>query len=292
MKIKLSIIILNWNGQNILDRCLKSISRQTRMPFEIIVVDNGSFDHSVDVIKRYKFVKLLKLDKNHGFAEGNNRGIEVSKGNYIFLLNNDTVLENNCIENIIENIKKNKNIDTFSPVLLLDDKETIDTYGISINKFGLSHDVKTKKNIYKISGLCGGAAIFKRKTLEKLKDKNGYLDKRFFIYFEDADLAWRFLNKGVKFKLINEAKVYHLHGETTKKTPKPFLYFFIRNRILSFYKNNKRNKVINNIIFFIINCIVLFKYFIKSNFKVALDATIAGYKREIINPKKIFKIYG
>ena len=89
--IKVSVIIVNWNGKHHLEECLASLSKQTFKAFETILVDNGSADGSIEFIeKNFPAVKIVRLDKNQGFCRGNNIGLKHASGDFIALLNNDT----------------------------------------------------------------------------------------------------------------------------------------------------------------------------------------------------------
>ena len=99
----ISIIILNWNGKHHLEECLSSVLKQTYKDYEVIVVDNGSTDGSQEYISsRFPSVSLICNDQNYGFCKGNNIGIKASKGEYIVLLNNDTVVEQDWLQQLYE----------------------------------------------------------------------------------------------------------------------------------------------------------------------------------------------
>ena len=136
--MKLAILIINWNGKPLLNKCLNSISHQTIKSIPVYVVDNGSSDESIKFIqKNYPFVKIIPSKENLGFAQGNNLGISSIVEDYIFTLNNDTILDKYCIKNIIYEIKKNRDIGMFSLRMLRPSGE-IDTLGIHLNYFGFS----------------------------------------------------------------------------------------------------------------------------------------------------------
>lgn len=103
MNLKISIMVLNWNGKKYLKDCFTSLENQTYSNFEIVLIDNGSKDGSLEYVKsNFPEVKILALGKNLGFAEGNNKGIKSAKGKYVFILNNDTKVDKNCLEKLVE----------------------------------------------------------------------------------------------------------------------------------------------------------------------------------------------
>src|SRR5438270_26157 len=108
--VKLSVIIPNWNGKHLLRICLLSLKKQTFKDFEVVIVDNGSKDGSVEYIEKYfPEVKLVKLETNIGFAPAVNLGIKICVGEMMMLLNNDTEVDNNCLKFLV-NAAKRKDI--------------------------------------------------------------------------------------------------------------------------------------------------------------------------------------
>ena len=292
---RISVIILNWNGRKIIGNCLKSVFQQAVPPHEVIVVDNGSTDGSQEFVKtRFRQARLVELKANKGFAEGNNQGIRKASSDWVFVLNNDAVLDKDCLKKIGHEILKDKKtgdsekVGMYSTNMVYMDTNRVDSLGLAISKLGLSHDIKEESNIHKLKGPCGGAAIYSRKMLESLKDANGYYDRDFFIYFEDADLAWRASREGWKCRLAKDAIVHHMHGETTRKMKDPFLFFFIRNRVLSFKKNNELG-LIGLLLFLALQKIVLIKYLFKGKFFLAFSAIIEGFSGILSQPKEIFQ---
>ena len=103
----ISVVVLNWNGKEVVEKCLQSLQGQTYQPLEIIVVDNASTDDSMDLVrKKFLNVKLILNERNLGFGGGNNVGIRASQGRYIMMLNNDTRLDSKCIEELKRSIEK------------------------------------------------------------------------------------------------------------------------------------------------------------------------------------------
>ncbi|MBU4369134.1 glycosyltransferase family 2 protein [Patescibacteria group bacterium] len=250
---KIAIVIVVYNGREYVPDCFNSLAKQTLLPKEIIVVDNASQDDSVKYVKeKYPQVDLIANEKNNGFAQANNQGIEVAlqnKPDYIFLLNQDTVCQSDCLENLVKGIENQKNVFAVQPLILCwpakkgadrPEKDKIQTAGDKIHYLGFGYSGNYKKPIsqlpnYPITQLpdityASGAAMFI--TVKSLK-KVGFLDKDLFLYHEDLDLCLRarFLNYDIK--LVPEAKIYHKY---TEGIPKHRWYWSERNRLLTLLK--------------------------------------------------------
>ncbi len=240
---KIAIVIVTYNGREYLPDCFNSLARQTLSPQEIIVVDNGSQDDSVKYIKeKYPQVDLIANEKNLGFAQGNNQGIEIAlqnKADYIFLLNQDTVCQPDCLENLTKGIEKQKNVFAVQPLILCwPGKDKIQTAGDKIHYLGFGYcdgykkpakkDVIDKLETNLTYG--SGAGLFI--NVPALK-KVGFLDKDLFLYHEDLDLCLRarFLNYDIK--LVPEARIYHKYTEGISKN---CWYWSERNRLLTLLK--------------------------------------------------------
>ncbi|MBA7489549.1 hypothetical protein ES702_00083 [subsurface metagenome] len=216
-----SVIILNWNGKQHLEECLLSLKRQTYKNFEVILVDNGSTDGSVNYI-RYNFgdfVKLIENKDNLGFAEGNNVGIRNSSGKYILLLNNDTKADPLWIEELVKVAESDEKIGMCaSKVLSLDNPKTIDNVGHLIYKDGLNrgrgrleYDRGQYDHIEEVFLPSGCAALYRKKMLNEI----GEFDKDFFAYGDDTDIGIRGRLAGWKCMYAPTAIVYHKYSGST-----------------------------------------------------------------------------
>lgn len=190
MKDFISIIILNYNGKKWLRRCLDSLMAQTNRDFEIIFVDNASSDGSIEYVeKKYTGVKIIRSEKNIGFAGGNNLGISHARGKYIMLLNNDTWVEIDFLEKMKKSFL-NSDYDVIGPREDLYFPESLKKkYLLKIDVGG--HPVcllEEKEGLlmddFYLSGVC---LFFEKKFYE---DTLG-LDSNFFMYFEEIDWFWR-----------------------------------------------------------------------------------------------------
>ncbi len=226
-----SVIILNLNGKKHLKECLSSLFKQDYKNMEIIVVDNGSTDGSVDFIKKnFCQVKLIENKRNIGFTKGNNQGAQKATGKYLLFLNNDIKVKKNFLFPLVETLENDKTIGAAqSKMLSWGKSKVIDSVGCYFTWLGFfwheAYGEKEKsrfKNLREIFGATG-AAFFISKTLFK---EIGGFDETFFIYFEDIDLSWRVWRRGKRVVLVPQSVVYHKHGATASRNlPSSFCVF-------------------------------------------------------------------
>ena len=236
-----SILVLNYNGKHLLHDCLNSILNQNFNDYELVIIDNNSGDGSVEYIKEnFSKAKLMKNPKNFGFAKGNNTGIKVCNGEWIFFLNNDTILEQNCLEFLFKHIESRKPEQlVFVPLMLKADfPEYVDSAGDMLYPWGYAYKYENVSasefpEFKEINFACCGAAMFNRELLEKL---NGF-DEDFFLYYEDIDLSLRAKRLGTKIFLVPQAKVLHKGSATIGKKNSLRLYYIERNRFWTKLKN-------------------------------------------------------
>ena len=232
-----SVIIVNYDGKELLKKCLSSIKRQTYSNFEIIIVDNGSTDGSVKFIKREysNSVKLIENSRNLGFGKGNNQGITISKGEYVALLNNDTEVEPSWLSELVKVAQSDKRIGMCASKILLGDNQTqIDVAGHLIYPDGLNRgrghreqDVgqyDTKEEVL-FPSAC--AAIYSRDMLDEI----GLFDEDFFAYGDDTDIGIRARLMSWKCIYVPTAVVYHYRSATLGNYAPLKAYLVERNRI-------------------------------------------------------------
>ncbi|MDZ7799151.1 MAG: glycosyltransferase family 2 protein [Patescibacteria group bacterium] len=254
---KAAIIIVNWNGKRFLKNCLNSVFNQTYKDFDVYFVDNGSVDGSSNYVKKnFPKVKIIKLDKNYGFAKGNNEGIKEAfkdkKVEYIVCLNNDTIVDKNWLKELVRTAEKSEKIGAVSSKAYFKDGKNIQNAGLifskalQINKLGgisLGYG-KTDDEIPKLSHDCeifcpgGVAPLYKREVLEYLyKRDREIFDEDFFAYVEDLDLGIRIKNLGYTSYLSSKARLIHLHSQTGGVASPFKAYYGERNKILTAIKN-------------------------------------------------------
>ncbi|MDP4173878.1 MAG: glycosyltransferase family 2 protein [Bacteroidota bacterium] len=270
IKIDVSIIIVNYNGLELVSECLKSLVKYSiTFSYEIIIIDNNSKTGNIeDILKNYNNTILIKNSQNLGFSVANNQGLAIARGEYILLLNNDTVFVENSIQKVLEFIKQ-KGEDVLVGCKLLNQDLSVQKsvsnfpsianvlssnlflYKIFpnspvLNKYYLSRKLITDP--IEVDVVIGAFIFSSRKTLNKLKG----FDERFFFYFEEIDLCYRLKMNGGKVYYYPSTKVIHLGGATTEKMP----WFKYRNQVSSYIQfYQKHFKGINFII------VILLHYF-------------------------------
>jgi len=282
-KVRLSVIILNWNGKSLSERCLTSLASQTLPPFETILVDNGSADGSVPYLKRkFPEITFLPLPHNVGFSEAYNKAFDSAKGNFFLALNNDTILPPDAIRRICDGIAPSRVHGMYALRMVLPDG-SVDNLGLVVDRYGLSWENKDPS--LPIDGPCGGAGIYSRDMLMDIKDAHGFFDSRFFLYFEDVELIMRAKKKGYTCGLLDDIKVTHAHGATSKKIRSAALYFFNRNRVIA-HKKHIRG-FWNHSVFFLMQCVVVVRRLRKAG--VVIQAIKDGYACRIHPPSWVLK---
>ncbi len=209
---QVTVVIPNWNGSKYLEKCLDALLMQQGV-FDVVVVDNGSTDGSVELLQhKYPQVKSILLNENTGFCHACNVGIEESVTPYVILLNNDTEVLPGFVKNLVKAIEKEENIFSVSAQMLqIQNPKLIDSAGdmYTIMGWGYSRGKgKTAKDYdkaVKIFSACGGAAIYRKSILEKI----GLLDESHFAYLEDMDLGYRARIYGYTNMYEPSAKVIH-----------------------------------------------------------------------------------
>jgi len=216
--VRISVIIVSWNGRTHLRECLSSLAGQTFKGFETILVDNGSCDGSVPwVRKTFPSVKVIALSENSGFCRANNLAYAVSRGEFIALLNNDTRADPDWLHTLCEGMKRDQRIGICaSRIVLYDNPDLLDAagdaYDFSGSGFRRGHG--ENKSSFPVSeevfGACAAAALYRRSMLEEV----GFFDEALFAVGEDIDLSFRSRLAGYRCLYVPEAIVYHKVSST------------------------------------------------------------------------------
>ncbi len=231
---EISVIILNWNGRQFLEDCLGSMQRQTFRDFETIFVDNGSSDGSIEYVRaRFPEVKVLALQTNRGFAGGNIAGYEQSAGDLIVLLNNDTEAHPRWLEEVRSASMIYAEAGSFaSKMMYFDKRDQVENCGFDVGLEGATVDLGRDEldgpawnEPRQVFGGCGGAVAYRRAMLEDV----GFLDRDFFMTYEDVDLSFRAQLRGYGCVYVPGAIVYHRYRATNKKTPSRQVFYSQRN---------------------------------------------------------------
>ena len=194
---KVTVIVVNWNGEQFLRRCLDALMRQTVKPHEIIVVDNASSDKSVEIVRQFSSVRLLALEENTGFARGNNLAIEAAcqESEWIALINPDAFAEPRWLEALLAAKNANPPFNVFASKLVrADDHGLLDGIGDAYHMSGRVWRVAcgdsvsvSSDRIHEVFSPCAAAALYKRSALREI----GGFDEDYFCYLEDMDLGFR-----------------------------------------------------------------------------------------------------
>lgn len=244
MEKKISVILVNYNGKEYNDKCIASILDSTiSCQIQIVVVDNASIDDSLMALREKwginEQVHILTLDKNYGFSKANNEGIRWSMGQgikYYLLLNNDTEIESDTIERMMQYHQETKGI-IVPKILYADKKDIIWCSGGSFSPIirkaiqrGLNQIDKGQYDNRDKCEFANGCAMLLSKDI---LDKIGFLDERFFLYYEDTEYSMRAAERGVGIWYQADAVVYHKVNGSTKGNEKPEnTYYISRNWLL------------------------------------------------------------
>ncbi len=234
---KVSIIIAHHNGEDLLRRCLDTLFAQTFEDFEVLLVDNGSTDESVNMV-RSRFperMSILENDSNLGFAEANNQGMAAAKGELVLLLNNDTECSPSFLGDLVAAADNHPEYSSFAcKVLIHSSRGYIDSTGLLLYLDGicrsrgwLEPDDGRFDEPVEVMAPCGCAALFRRSCLED----TGFFDPRYFAYLEDLDLGIRARLLGHRCLYVPTSPVYHVKSSTTGKHSREKAFFVERNRI-------------------------------------------------------------
>ncbi|NWK06324.1 glycosyltransferase family 2 protein [Marine Group I thaumarchaeote] len=274
-----SVIVLNYNAGELLLNCIESIKKSTYKNLEIILVDNISTDKSQKICKeKYPDIKLIQNDENFGYCEGNNIGIREAKGDYIIILNPDTIVESNWIEELISAYNKFGE-GLYQPKHLSLNKKTVYmSAGNMLNIFGFGYarekgnkDENQFNEIEEI-GYASGTCLF---TSSAVLKKVGLFDPFIFLYHDDLDLGWRASQLGIKSYYVPTSLIYHAESYSLKWNAEKF-YWLERNRkycILTHYSKQTYSKIFPTLLAvdFFVWMFYLTKGFLWSKIKAELD---------------------
>lgn len=239
-----TIVIVNWNGERFLERCLAALMNQTVKPHEIILVDNASADKSLEIVRRFPTLKVLALDQNTGFARGNNLAIEAAsdESEWIVLINPDAFAEPCWLQKLLAAAHRNPGFDVFGSKLVNAANPTIldgmgDAYHLSGLVWRMGHgslDLAATENEFEVFSPCAAAALYRRGTMLEV----GGFDEDFFCYVEDMDLGFRLRLMGHRCLQVPGAVVHHIGSATSGGQHSDFaVYHGHRNLVWTFVKN-------------------------------------------------------
>jgi GT2 family glycosyltransferase len=278
----ISVVVVNYNGKKYLSDCFSSLFQQTYPQMEVILVDNASFDGSIEYTQEhFPRVKIVPQSMNRGFAGGTNAGIHAAKGDFILTLNNDTIVDSHLLKEIIQPMLADSRVGICGTKMLFPDGR-INSTAICISRSGAAWDRgmgESDNGQYDIAeevfGACAGAALFRHAMLEEI----GLFDEDFFLYMEDVDLAFRAQLSGWKCIYVPTARVIHVHGGTSDPGSDTSIYYVNRNLLWYTLKNfPKRTLLIFSLWIIGRNIAVIPYYFLKGKGKAIINAKIDSVK--------------
>lgn len=248
MRNKVAVVILNYNGAQMLLRFLPSVVQNTPEA-RIVVADNGSTDGSAGVVRdAFPTVEVLELGSNLGYAEGYNRALRAVEAEYFVLLNSDVEVTQGWLAPLLALMDNDEGVVACQPKLLDFKRKThfeyagasggfLDTYGYPFCRGRIFDTVEEDKGQY--DDVCSvfwatGAALMVRASV--FSEVGGF-DGRFFAHMEEIDLCWRMLARGGQIKVVPASVVYHVGGATLAKSNPQKTYLNFRNNLLLLYKN-------------------------------------------------------
>ena len=253
---EVSVVIPNFNGMAYLEGVLSSLERQTIKNYEVILVDNGSTDGSCAfVAAEYPWVHIIELPENFGFSRAVNEGIRAARSGYVLLLNNDTEVEVNFLEEMVAAIRRHKRaFSCQAKMIQLHDRDKMDDAGNYYCALGWAFargkgkDIDRYNKEQKIFSSCAGAAIYRKKVIEQIGD----FDEEHFAYLEDLDIGYRARIEGYENWYAPKAVVYHVGSGTSGSRYNHFkIRYSSRNNIYLIYKNMPWIQIILNLPFLI-----------------------------------------
>ncbi|MDD2685708.1 MAG: glycosyltransferase family 2 protein [Gallionella sp.] len=241
---RVSIIIVNWNGECFLERCLAALTAQTVLPHEIILVDNASNDSSVAIARRFLSVRLMALDENTGFARGNNLALKAASldSEWVVLLNPDAFVKLDWLKELLAAAERNPAFDVFgsklvnanAPLLLDGAGDACHVSGLvwrTGHGIPLADDKDCEREVF---SPCAAAAMYRRSALLEA----GGFDEDYFCYVEDVDLGFRLRLAGHRCLYVPQSVAHHVGSGTTGGQHSDFsLYHGHRNLVWTFVKN-------------------------------------------------------
>ncbi len=287
-QVLISVIIVNFNVREFLEQALLSVERALKdIPAEVIVVDNASVDDSVQMVRRrFPQVILIENKDNRGFSAANNQGLEIARGQFIVLLNPDTVVQEDTFKKLLAFFDQNPQASAATCKILnpdgtfsVDCRHSIPTpltafwkvIGLSrlfpkskiFGKYNLTY--LDENETYQVEAISGSFMMMRREIVEKV----GKLDENFFMYCEDIDYCYRINQAGGKIFYVPDSQIIHYKGESTKKYNLDYVITFNKS-LYKFYKKHYQKRYVYPFKWLIILGTILrgILIFIKNNLEI------------------------
>jgi GT2 family glycosyltransferase len=253
-----AVVVVTWNSAGYLPGCLNSLRRLRRPPAEAVVVDSGSIDGAAEVVRQgHPEVRLIRCEENVGFCRGNNIGIRATTSPFVLVLNPDTLLEPDFLEQLLPAFEDPR-VGLAAGKLLRFDRKTLDSAGQRLSRarrpkdrgYGRPDEGQFDRD-ERVFGVCGAAALYRRTMLDAIADPGPtYFDESFFAFGEDLDLAWRANRAGWRGAYRHRAVGYHARGGSANRASRlrrriallgrspEIRYHAVKNRYLTILRND------------------------------------------------------
>lgn len=299
IKPHICIIILNWNGYEVTRECLLSLKNISYRNYTIVLVDNGSVDNSIDKLSpEFNQIDYLELDKNYGFTGGNNKGIEYAKKkynpDYFLLLNNDTEVTPNFLDNLIKPFFSSKNVYAAVPKIYYFDRRNViwcaggevRILTGNVKEYGKNRKDSDKTSVQRKVGFMNGcAALLSNKAIQEI----GLLDDMFFAYSEDSDYSLRILKSGHSIVYVPSSVIYHKVSQTFKSNSNNWFKNYLATRNIVLLQRKHLHKMVFPIfvLWFLFRWVIYVsaKVILKGQFKNATMIT-RGFLDGLTNTKR------
>ena len=287
-----SILVVNYNGKKHFDEFFNSMFNleYPKTRYEIVVVDNGSSDGSVEYLvdkyseyikgRRFPKIKIIKLNKNYGFAEGNNIGVNYCDGEFIALINNDTVVDKYWLSELIKHAVKDPNAIYGSKMLWYIKKDYIVYHGgvylawgwpLHLKGFEKNSDDQTEQILSVYADGCG--MLISKSLFLKL----GGFDKSYFAYAEDYELSWKAWLQGYRVYFIPTAKFYHKVSSTLGRISPNYIYLLWRNQLRNIIKFVELHNLLIMLPLFILHTIATYLILLVEGHPLTIIPMIKAY---------------
>ncbi len=296
-----AVVILNWNGITFLKRFLPSVVEHTNPELaDIYVADNGSTDDSLKWLRQnYAQVKIIRLDRNWGFAEGYNLALKQISSKYYVLLNSDVEVTAHWLNPLVGLMESEPSVAACMPKIKSASERSLFEYagaaGGYIDKWGypfcrgrifhhIEHDTGQYDHSQEIFWASGACLLLR----SELYFAAGGLDSFFFAHMEEIDLCWRLKNMGYRIMFVHESQVFHLGGGTLPKKNHRKTYLNFRNNIILLVKNLPSEKIVKTLIIRFILDFVAAAYFLIKLDPAESYAVVKAYVSVMLHCRKIF----
>jgi GT2 family glycosyltransferase len=285
-----SFITVNYNGLKDTLELLSSIDGMSNVSFkyEVIVVDNASVSNPrAEILSKFPQVKVILSSENLGFAGGNNLGIQSAEGEFLFFINNDTIVSDGLVELMLKRFREIDNLGMLSPKIKFYKTNIIQYAGFSpLNIFSRNFaygnqekDGEDFQNFIPTYSGHGAAMMVPRRVIEKV----GQMPEMYFLYYEELDWSQQILRAGFKVMVEQKAEIYHKESMTVGKNSSFKAYYLYRNRILFVRRNFKGLRKIIGLtyLYFVISSVKLFHTLLSRNrqhFRACYNAIIWNLK--------------